>query len=165
MVFFLNLVGKFLIFTIIFVLYDFEKHEVNVFYLIWYNLCEIYKIVFGDSFASNFIEAQHYEKLTVLKLFQPKILVHEEDEYKHIFDEFYRDHLIKYGNNIIVNSNRVPISGFFTIDKSIFDLNKMKFNSENLYSQLFYTTYQLLGYVNKFPSIPVDEENKKISSN
>ncbi|OKZ18086.1 MAG: hypothetical protein BHV81_09470 [Butyricimonas synergistica] len=25
-------------FTIIFVLYDFEKHEVNTFYLIWYNL-------------------------------------------------------------------------------------------------------------------------------
>lgn len=128
--------------------------------------CEIYKIVFGNSFASNFIEAQHYEKLTVLKLFQPKILVHEEDKYKHIFDEFYKEHLMKYGNNIIVNSNRVPMSGFFIIDKSIFDLNKIKFNSENLYSQLFYTTYHLLGYVNKFPSIPVDDdENQKISSN
>ena len=74
--------------------------------------------------------------------------------------------MFKYGNNIIVNSNRVPISGFFTIDKSIFDLNKIKFNSENLYSQLFYTTYHLLGYVNKFPSIPVDDdESQKISSN
>ena len=36
--------------------------------------CEIYKIVFGDSFASNFIEAQHYEKLTVLNYFNLKYL-------------------------------------------------------------------------------------------
>ena len=121
--------------------------------------CEIYKTVFGESFADNFIEAQHYEKLTVLKLFQPKILVYEEDKYKHVFDEYYKDHLIKYGNNIIVNSNRVPISGFFTIDKAILELNKIKFNSMNLYNQLFYTTYHLLGYVEQFPSIEDDNLN------
>ncbi len=121
--------------------------------------CEIYKTVFGESFADNFIEAQHYEKLTVLKLFQPKILVYEEDKYKHVFDEYYKDHLIKYGNNIIVNSNRVPISGFFTIDKAILELNKIKFNSMNLYNQLFYTTYHLLGYVEQFPSIKDDDLN------
>lgn len=121
--------------------------------------CEIYITVFGESFADNFIEAQHYEKLTVLKLFQPKILVYEEDKYKHVFDEYYKDHLIKYGNNIIVNSNRVPISGFFTIDKAILELNKIKFNSMNLYNQLFYTTYHHLGYVEQFPSIKDDDLN------
>lgn len=124
---------------------------------------KIYKTVFGDSFIDNFIESQHYEKLTVLKLFQPKILVENTDKYKHIFDEYYNEHLLKYGNNIIVNSNRVPISGFFTIDKSLLELNKIKFNSENLYFQLFYTTYHLLGYIDEFPKISDDDsENNKI---
>ena len=53
----------------------------------------------------------------------------------------------------------MPISGFFTIDKAILELNKIKFNSMNLYNQLFYTTYHLLGYVEQFPSIKDDDLN------
>lgn len=130
--------------------------SINSILLIHTLFCKIYKIVFGEDFANNFIEAQHYEKLTVLKLFQPKILAHENDKYKEVFDKYYNEHIIKYGNNIIVNSNRVPMSGFFTIDKALLDLNKIKFNSENLFYQLFYTSYYPLGYVDQFPSIQND---------
>ena len=42
---------------------------------------EIYEIVFGNTFVSNFIEAKKYEKLTVLKLFQPKLVVTGESTY------------------------------------------------------------------------------------
>ncbi len=111
---------------------------------------EIYAIVFGNNFVSNFIEAKKYEKLTVLKLFQPKIAVTGESKYVEKFNKLFNDHIMKYGNNIIVNNNRIPLNGFINIDKSLFDLNKVKFNNDNLYGQLFYTSYFLLGYIDDF---------------
>ena len=111
---------------------------------------EIYAIVFGNNFVSNFIEAKKYEKLTVLKLFQPKIAVTGESKYVEKFNKLFNDHIIKYGNNIIANNNRIPLNGFINIDKSLFDLNKVKFNNDNLYDQLFYTSYFLLGYIDDF---------------
>lgn len=111
---------------------------------------EIYAIVFGNNFVSNFIEAKKYEKLTVLKLFQPKIVVTGESKYVEKFNKLFNDHIIKYGNNIIANNNRIPLNGFINIDKSLFDLNKVKFNNDNLYGQLFYTSYFLLGYIDDF---------------
>lgn len=111
---------------------------------------EIYAIVFGNNFVSNFIEAKKYEKLTVLKLFQPKIAVTGESKYVEKFNKLFNDHIMKYGNNIIANNNRIPLNGFINIDKSLFDLNKVKFNNDNLYGQLFYTSYFLLGYIDDF---------------
>ena len=111
---------------------------------------EIYAIVFGNNFVSNFIEAKKYEKLTVLKLFQPKIAVTGESKYVEKFNKLFNDHIIKYGNNIIANNKRIPLNGFINIDKSLFDLNKVKFNNDNLYGQLFYTSYFLLGYIDDF---------------
>lgn len=111
---------------------------------------EIYAIVFGNNFVSNFIEAKKFEKLTVLKLFQPKIAVTGESKYVEKFNKLFNDHIIKYGNNIIANNNRIPLNGFINIDKSLFDLNKVKFNNDNLYGQLFYTSYFLLGYIDDF---------------
>ena len=90
---------------------------------------EIYAIVFGNNFVSNFIEAKKYEKLTVLKLFQPKIAVTGESKYVEKFNKLFNDHIMKYGNNIIGNNNRIPLNGFINIDKSLFDLNKVKFNN------------------------------------
>ena len=111
---------------------------------------EIYAIVFGNNFVSNFIEAKKYEKLTVLKLFQHKIALTGESKYVEKFNKLFNDHIIKYGNNIIANNNRIPLNGFINIDKSLFDLNKVKFNNDNLYGQLFYTSYFLLGYIDDF---------------
>ncbi len=109
---------------------------------------EIYEIVFGKDFCSNFIEAKKYEKLTVLKVFQPKFIVND-GEYKERFDKIFDEHLVKYGNNIISNSNRIPLNGFITIDKALFEANKLKFNENNLIGQLFYSCYYCLGYIDK----------------
>lgn len=111
---------------------------------------KIYKIVFNNKLINVFVEAKWYEKLTVLKLFQPKILVKEDDEFKSTFDNFYNNHLIKYGNNVVINNNRIPMTGFYTIDNSLFSLNKIKFNEENLLNQLFCNPYALLGYIDDF---------------
>lgn len=118
---------------------------------------DIYKSIFGDLLCKYFIEAHKYEKLTVLKLFQPKLIVKSNDKYEKSFNEYYNNHLIKYGNNIVVNSNRIPMTGFLTLDKKIFEINKVKFSSDSLYFHLFNTQYNLLGYVDDYEMI----ENEK----
>ena len=115
---------------------------------------KIYESIFGENFSDFYIQADRYEKLTVIKQFQPKIFVKDGDIYQTIVDNFYKEHLAKYGNNIIVNNNRVPLTGFLTLDKNIFELNGIEFTTKNIYEQLFYTSYLTLGYIDKFPSLP-----------
>lgn len=114
---------------------------------------EIYSAVFGEKFINNFIEAFKYEKLTVLKQFKPKYIVSGEAKYKDMYNEFYNDHVEKYGNNIIMTNNRIPLNSFMKIDKSMFDFYKKKFNSENLYGELFRTGYFNLGYIDEMKMI------------
>jgi len=114
---------------------------------------EIYSAVFGEKFINNFIEAFKYEKLTVLKQFKPKYIVSGEEKYKDMYNEFYNDHVEKYGNNIIMTNNRIPLNSFMKIDKSMFDFYKKKFNTENLYGELFRTGYFNLGYIDEIKMI------------
>lgn len=114
---------------------------------------EIYSAVFGEKFINNFIEAFKYEKLTVLKQFKPKYIVSGEEKYKDMYNEFYNDHVEKYGNNIIMTNNRIPLNSFMKIDKSMFDFYKKKFNLENLYGELFRTGYFNLGYIDEIKMI------------
>lgn len=114
---------------------------------------EIYSAVFGEKFINNFIEALKYEKLTVLKQFKPKYIVSGEEKYKDMYNEFYNDHVEKYGNNIIMTNNRIPLNSFMKIDKSMFDFYKKKFNPENLYGELFRTGYFNLGYIDEIKMI------------
>lgn len=127
--------------------------------LIYSLFADIYEKVFGDDFAVNFIEAYKYEKLTVLRLFQPKILVNGDGEFIKKIDDYYKNHVIRYGGNMVISNNRVPMTGFINIDKSLFELNKVEFNSKNLYQQLFYTNYAYLGYFDDFPNYS-EKENK-----
>ena len=120
---------------------------------------DIYKSIFGDLLCKCFIEAHKYEKLTVLKLFQPKLIVKSNDKYEKSFNEYYNNHLIKYGNNIVVNSNRIPMTGFLTLDKKLFEINKVKFSSDSLYFHLFNTQYNLLGYVDDYKMIENDKND------
>ena len=83
-------------------------------------------------------------------MFQPKIIGTGETELIEKFNKLFSDHCIKYGNNIICNNNRNPLNGFINIDKSLFEINKIKFNDKNLYEALFYTNYILLGYIDEF---------------
>ena len=110
-------------------------------------IAKIYEKVFGDNFSKLFIEAKKYEKLKVIKIFHPMIMLGSDDKYKDKFEKHFYSHVEKYGDNIIANDNRIPLNGFITIDKSLFDLNNIKFNNNNLYDHLFYTEYFLLGYI------------------
>lgn len=110
---------------------------------------DVYSSILGDKFCSNFIEARKYEKLTVLKIFEPKIINNPSDEYYDKFEQFSKQHNDKYGSNIIINSNRIPMNDFYVIDKKALQERKIKYNDENLFAELFGTSYYSLGYIDK----------------
>ena len=110
---------------------------------------DVYSSIFDDDYCSNFIEARKYEKLTVLKMFEPRILSDPNDKYYEALEKFSKQHKTKYGSNIIINSNRIPINDFYVIDKKGFQERKIKYNDENLFNELFGTSYFLLGYIDK----------------
>lgn len=111
---------------------------------------EVYSNIFDDKYCSNFIEARCYEKLNTIKLFEPKIISNPNDEFYNKLEQYHNQHKNKYGSNIVVNSNRVPMNDFYIIDKKFLQENKIKYNDANLFKQLFATSYFLLGYVDDF---------------
>ena len=102
---------------------------------------KIYSLFFANELKTGFISAQKYEKLTVIKQFIPYF---EENEDMH---SWLLMHQKLYGNNLIIDSNRFPKTGFFTIEKRDFSENKVKFNYENLLNQLFICDYIIPGYI------------------
>ena len=103
---------------------------------------EIYEIIFGEIATDIFISALKYEKLTVLKQFIPYYDIDDEIYLKHL-----NNHKKKYGNNLILESNRIPKVGFYTIDKRYFNARNEEFNNENLLWELFAYRYYNLGYI------------------
>lgn len=118
---------------------------------------DIYKIIFVENFSKNFISAYKYEHLVVLKQFVPKLGLNENDPYYEIFEKYNSEHTKKYGGNLIIASNRMPKNGLMCIDKKYFSDYNLKYNSNSIIEELFYTIHRLLGYIDRFPSI--DEED------
>lgn len=112
---------------------------------------EIYSMIFGRNFAKIFIYAYKYERLTVLKQFIPYYKKGSENtqEEEKEFEQYLINHINKYGNNLIVNSNRFPKNDFIMIDKNFFSKYKIKYNIENLVSMLFYSEHNNLGYIDE----------------
>lgn len=118
---------------------------------------DVYSTIFDSKYCSNFIEARCYEKLNTLKLFNSKIILNSNDEFYDQFQKYHDEHINKYCSNTIINSNRVPMNDFFVIDKRYFQERKIKYNTENLFSELFNSSYFLLGYIEKL-KIKADED-------
>ncbi len=102
----------------------------------------IYKLLFEKELKNKFISAQKYEKLTVLKQFEPNYL-------GKTLQDYVEKHIDKYGNNLVVSGNRVPRTGFITIDKKLFEENNVKYTCKNLIDQLFFSRYFMLGFIDK----------------
>ena len=116
----------------------------------------IFELLLGKNFARIFISAHGYEKLTVLKQFTPVHSLGEADtpEDKIRYRKHLIDHKHKYGNNLIVVGNRVPINNYSIIDRRLFSDFKVRFNNKSLLNELFYSSYSDLGYID-----PVDKPN------
>ena len=117
---------------------------------------DVYASIFDNTYCTNFIEARKYEKLTVLKLFKPKVINNSKDELYEKFEQFDRQHNYKYGSNVIINSSRIPMNDFYVIDKKALQERRIKYNYKNLCDQLFGTSYYLLGYIDKLKIDNVD---------
>lgn len=112
----------------------------------------IYKLLCGDDFYKIFVHAQKYESLKVVKQFVPvyELSRHFGEIENNPFKNVLKDHRAKYGENLIIQSNRVPLFGYELIDKQWFDKYKIKYNQTNLIEELFGSAYTHLGYVDPF---------------
>lgn len=117
----------------------------------------IYKSIFEKDFDKNFISAYKYEHLVVIKQFKPILNLGKNDSYHEIFKKFHDNHIKKYGDNLIISSNRIPKNGLMYIDQKYFSDYKIKYNSSSIIEELFYTVHRLLGYIDSFPKI--NDEN------
>lgn len=107
----------------------------------------IYRIFFDETYFKNFCSAYKYEKLTVLKQFTPYYKMSPNSSESKIFNDYLINHKKKFGNNLIISSNRTPAFGFRTIDKTFFDNNQIPYNYTNLIKYLFPNSYVILGYI------------------
>lgn len=134
----------------ILLLSKFESNKVNIipiFYHLYFVFRDIYKMIFGEDFYKYFIYAYKYEKLNVLNQFVPYYDVDSINVGSDIFKDYLLKHKSKYGNNLVIESNRVPKNDFLLMDKRYFDDNGILFNNNNLIEQLFKTNFLNLGYI------------------
>ena len=134
-----------------------ETADVDITSLFYYSssfLRKVYSLIFGDGYSEIFVYAQKYEKLTVLKQFVPfyKLGTEDSESDKNRYREYLENHKRKYGNNLIMTSNRIPKSDYEIIDRKYFDELNMAYNTGNLYRELFYSAFMNLGYIDRFES-------------
>lgn len=130
---------------------DGSKNHVDITAIIIMLKCfmEIYKLLCGENFSKIFIHAQKYESLKVLKQFIPvfDMRIHQDFSFKNPFPNLLRDHREKYGENLVVQSNRVPFHGYHLVDRQFFDKVKIKYGQTELIDELFRSEYFHLGYI------------------
>ena len=115
---------------------------------------DIFRLLCGDGFHNIFVHAQKYESLKVIKQFVPayEIERHFRGISSNPFQGILDNHRIKYGDNLIIQSNRVPFHGYDLIDKQWFDMFKLHYDLDNLIDELFNTSYNHLGYIDPIKS-------------
>lgn len=113
---------------------------------------KMYRSLCGEDLNKIFIHAQKYESLRVLKQFVPiyDVKRHYQDASDNPFENVLRSHREKYGENLIVQSNRVPIWGYDLIDRQWFNKLNIKYAQDSLINELFHSSYTHLGYVDPF---------------
>lgn len=133
----------------------FEVDITRIGYYIHNVFRDVYSIILGDRFSKIFLYAHKYERLTVLKQFVPfyNLGYKDSDEDKQRFAQYLISHRDKYGNNLMIESNRLPKNDYFLIDQRLFDEYKIRFNSENLLDELFSSSHFNLGYIDSIKQV------------
>ena len=112
---------------------------------------DIYKALCGKDYIDIFVHALKFEKLTVLKQFVPRYEIGRHFKGSNVdpFHGILKNHRDKYGENLIVQGNRLPAYGYSLIDKRLFDDFKRTFNQDSLIAELFSSAYLHLGYIDQ----------------
>lgn len=112
---------------------------------------EIYSKIFKKNINKNFIYARKYEKLEVIKQFTPYF---DPDVFANMAT-YLQDHRERYGNNLVLNSSRIPPNDFTVLDRRYFDKCGLKFDADSIIDELFFSVYGKLGYIDA----PNNKEN------
>ncbi|MXP79116.1 hypothetical protein GN277_28575 (plasmid) [Lachnospiraceae bacterium WCA-9-b2] len=109
---------------------------------------KIYSQIFETDFSEIFIGAYKYENLTVLNQFTPFIEFDgESSNLNNEWANYYHQHIMNYGNNLIITSDRIPKYGFNFLDKKYFNSIEKNITSENIIEELFSSSFTFLGYI------------------
>ena len=106
---------------------------------------KIYELLFGANIKKEFIYAQKYEKLAVIKQFVPYFKTLRNDG-----EDPYDVHQGKYGKNIVVTGTRIPKNDFRLIDRQCLEQMGVKYTGEAIISELFYTNLSVLGLLEEY---------------
>ncbi len=124
--------------------------------IIGVGFAHIYETIWGEQFYKNFISAEKYEKLVVLKQFSPTY--NNQSKFSEQYRARYRHHNTLFGGNIIVTSNRIPKTDFFTIERRLFDKIGIKYNNRNLIDELFWLEHYSMGiFTDKESGFPQED--------
>lgn len=119
----------------------------------------IFRLLCGDDFHRIFVHAQRYETLKVIKQFVP--VYRTKRHFRNIVNDPYHgvleSHRTKYGNNLIIQSNRVPYHGYTLIDRRWFDKCKLHYDIDTLLTELFDSSYIHLGYIDPIKTTETEQ--------
>ena len=116
---------------------------------------KIYSMLVGNELQKKFIQAHKYERLTVLKQFEPMYCCESglSDSDKTALEKYLKRHKECYGNNLVIENDRFPKNDYVVIDRRYFSNRNVKYNAENLVAELFNSVYFNLGYIEPMPKL------------
>lgn len=118
-------------------------------YLFFHVFKDVYRMIMGDDLEKHFIYAYKYESLTVVRQFVPSYEFREDTDQESLtfYGRLLPEHRKKYGNNLIIESNRIPKNDYSLIDRRLFDYANMKFTADALFDELFASEHTNLGFI------------------
>ena len=113
---------------------------------------EAYSSMIDTDIDEKFVYADKYEKIRVYKQFcpyygRPKSQGGTDSETFRWFTNHEIHQTKTYGANKVICSSRIPATGYYTVDRELFNKYELMYDRENLINQLFGTSYLNLGYV------------------
>lgn len=103
----------------------------------------IYKMIFDCDLPQKYVYAQKYERLIVIKQFVPYYEIKAGDE----LGSYLSEHRNKYGNNLIIESSRLPKNNYAIIDKRRLNTCGLEYDTDNLIQSLFFSVHFNLGFI------------------
>lgn len=128
----------------------------------------IYETLFGMELLSKFISAQKYEKLTVIKQFVPvyDAAARSSEPVGKFFKDYLPAHERKYGNNLMIESSRLPQNDYTLIDKRYVQQFGMGYSAKTIIESLFAIGHYNLGYIDpiQIPELQRIEQQENVIS-
>ena len=101
---------------------------------------EIYKTIVQEEFRDNFIFADKYHKLAVVRQFTP---FYGNSDWVEIIPNYRKTHEEAFGNLSIISGQRVPRAGYFKITKE----DVRRDFGDDVFKALFNSVFEVLGYI------------------